>query len=100
MLLRTHLGEVIRDSRKLQGRTLRDVSSSARVSLGYLSEVERGEKEASSELLAAICDALQLPLSRLFAEVSDRFAGEENETLATPVALPVRPQREEQAPAA
>jgi len=76
------------------------VSASARVSLGYLSEVERGEKEASSELLAAICDALQLPLSRLFAEVSDRFAGEENETLATPVALPVRPQPEAQAPSA
>ncbi|GAB47382.1 helix-turn-helix domain-containing protein [Mobilicoccus pelagius] len=100
VLLRTHLGEVIRESRKDQGRTLRDVSSSARVSLGYLSEVERGEKEASSELLAAICEALHMPLSQLFAEVSDRFAEEEGTTLAPPVALPVRPRPEAQAPAA
>ncbi|MGH3149374.1 MAG: helix-turn-helix domain-containing protein, partial [Streptosporangiaceae bacterium] len=57
-----------------QGRTLRDVSASARVSLGYLSEVERGQKEASSELLAAICGALNTPLSQVFREVSDNFA--------------------------
>ena len=100
MLLRTHLGEVIRDSRTRQGRTLRDVSARARVSLGYLSEVERGEKEASSELLAAICAALELPLSHLFSAVSDRFADEEGVTLAAPVVLPVRPQPQAQAPAA
>ncbi|WP_040161921.1 helix-turn-helix domain-containing protein [Mobilicoccus massiliensis] len=100
VLLRTHVGDVIRESRKDQGRTLRDVSASARVSLGYLSEVERGEKEASSELLAAICEALELPLSRLFAEVSTRYASLEHESLATPVALPVRPRVEAQAPAA
>jgi transcriptional regulator with XRE-family HTH domain len=57
-----------------QGRTLREVSASARVSLGYLSEVERGRKEASSELLAAICAALETPLSQVFREVSDNFA--------------------------
>jgi transcriptional regulator with XRE-family HTH domain len=57
-----------------QGRTLREVSASARVSLGYLSEVERGQKEASSELLAAICGALNTPLSQVFREVSDNFA--------------------------
>lgn len=88
-LLRTHLGEVIRESRKDQGRTLRDVSAAARVSLGYLSEVERGEKEASSELLASICDALELPLSHVLAEVSRRFGVEEH--LTRPVPLPVRP---------
>src|SRR5262249_20363251 len=57
-----------------QGRTLREVSAAARVSLGYLSEVERGQKEASSELLAAICGALETPLSQVFREVSDNFA--------------------------
>jgi transcriptional regulator with XRE-family HTH domain len=57
-----------------QGRTLRDVSTSARVSLGYLSEVERGQKEASSELLAAICGALEVPLSEVMRSVSDNVA--------------------------
>src|SRR5262249_49756385 len=60
--------------RQRQGRTLREVSAAARVSLGYLSEVERGQKEASSELLAAICSALETPLSQVFREVSDNFA--------------------------
>jgi len=58
VLLRQEIGDVLRDARREQGRTLREVSSIARVSLGYLSEVERGQKEASSELLAAICGAL------------------------------------------
>ena len=53
--LRQAIGEVLRDVRQRQGRTLREVSQRARVSLGYLSEVERGQKEASSELLAWIC---------------------------------------------
>lgn len=100
VLLRAHLGDVIRESRKEQGRTLRDVSAAARVSLGYLSEVERGEKEASSELLASICDALELPLSRVFAEVSTRFATVESVELAAPVTLPVRPRIEAQVTAA
>jgi transcriptional regulator with XRE-family HTH domain len=60
-----------------QSRTLREVSSSARVSLGYLSEVERGQKEPSSELLAAICAALDVELSDLFAEVSQTLRREE-----------------------
>jgi len=63
MLLRDALGETLRDARTRQNRTLRDVSTAANVSLGYLSEVERGRKEASSELLASICDALDLELS-------------------------------------
>jgi transcriptional regulator with XRE-family HTH domain len=74
VLLRQLLGDVLRRLRQRQGRTLREVSASARVSLGYLSEVERGQKEASSELLAAICGALGTPLSQVFREVSDNFA--------------------------
>ena len=71
IVLRLHLGEELRRQRLRQGLTLRQVSASARVSLGYLSEVERGQKEASSELLAAICGALDLPLSQLLRHVSD-----------------------------
>lgn len=74
LLLRVVLGEVLREVRVNQSRTLREVSKVARVSLGYLSEVERGQKEASSELLAAICGALRIPLSELFRQVSDEIA--------------------------
>src|ERR1700712_4405444 len=70
MLLRDALGETLRDARTSQNRTLRDVSTAANVSLGYLSEVERGRKEASSELLAAICDALDLRLAEVLDTVS------------------------------
>lgn len=65
VLLREAIGDRLRRTRTAQHRTLREVSRSARVSLGYLSEVERGRKEPSSELLAAICDALRLPLADL-----------------------------------
>jgi transcriptional regulator with XRE-family HTH domain len=74
VLLRHLLGDALRRLRLRQGRTLREVSATARVSLGYLSEVERGQKEASSELLASICDALGAPLSQVLREVSDNFA--------------------------
>src|SRR5881409_1519816 len=77
VLLRHLLGDVLRRLRLRQGRTLREVSASARVSLGYLSEVERGQKEASSELLASICDALDLELADLLAEVSQELRGTE-----------------------
>ncbi|HEY5878790.1 MAG TPA: helix-turn-helix transcriptional regulator [Nakamurella sp.] len=70
MLLRDAVGETLRDTRNRQNRTLRDVSTAANVSLGYLSEVERGRKEASSELLASICDALDLELSDFLDSVS------------------------------
>ena len=66
-LLREVIGDVLRRARTDQGRTLREVSDTARVSLGYLSEVERGRKEASSELLSAICGALDVPLSQEMA---------------------------------
>jgi len=68
--LRDALGGTLRDARTRQNRTLRDVSTAANVSLGYLSEVERGRKEASSELLAAICDALDVELAELLHSVS------------------------------
>ena len=72
--LREFLGAELRRVRLLQGRTLRDVSASASVSLGYLSEVERGEKEASSEMLLAICGALDVPLSIVLATVAEDIA--------------------------
>ncbi len=74
VVFRQELGDVLRDARRAQGRTLRQVSSDARVSLGYLSEIERGQKEASSELLASVADALGLPLSYVLREVSGRIA--------------------------
>lgn len=73
MLLRKILGDALRRQRQRQSRTLRDVSADASVSLGYLSEVERGQKEASSELLSSICDALGVPLSDVLREVSDEL---------------------------
>jgi transcriptional regulator with XRE-family HTH domain len=77
-MLREVLGAELRRVRLLQGRTLRDVSASASVSLGYLSEVERGEKEASSEMLLAICGALGVPLSRVLANVAHDIAVHED----------------------
>lgn len=74
VLLRQELGDVLRDVRLQQGRTLRQVASRASVALGYLSEVERGQKEASSEILAAVADALEVPLSSILREVGDRLA--------------------------
>lgn len=83
LLLREAIGDSLRRARTAQSRTLREVSGSARVSLGYLSEVERGRKEASSELLAAICDALEVPLSQVFGDVSHALASGEQELVAT-----------------
>lgn len=74
VLMRELVGESLREERAAQGKTLREVSASARVSLGYLSEVERGQKEASSELLAAICNSLDLPLATLLLLMSEKCA--------------------------
>jgi XRE family transcriptional regulator, stress-response regulator len=91
ILFRRLLGVVLREHRRSQGRTLRDVSAEARVSLGYVSEIERGQKEASSECLAAICAALSVPLSVVMAEVSDELAREEASMAAlTSLRLPSR----------
>jgi transcriptional regulator with XRE-family HTH domain len=68
-LLRTTLGEVLRRTRQKQRRTLADVARAAKVSMPYLSEVERGRKEASSEVLAAICDALDVELAEVLVQV-------------------------------
>lgn len=77
VLLRVVIGEQLRKIRQDQKRTLREVSRSAQVSLGYLSEVERGQKEASSELLGSICKALNVSLSTLLIEVSADLAAAE-----------------------
>src|SRR3954468_20303443 len=74
ILLRRVVGDALRARRQAQHRTLREVSGAANVSLGYLSEVERGQKEASSELLSSICDALGSQLSQVLREVSDTMA--------------------------
>ncbi|WP_107658211.1 helix-turn-helix domain-containing protein [Nocardia suismassiliense] len=107
-LLREAIGDSLRRARLAQSRTLREVSTSARVSLGYLSEVERGRKEASSELLAAICAALDVPLSRVLWDVSTIMAGADGLPTRTPAdaaaaPLPVaaeEPTAAEAAPAA
>ncbi|MEX0429201.1 helix-turn-helix domain-containing protein [Nocardioides sp. DS6] len=88
VLFRRLLGDVLRAQRMERGMTLREVSAEARVSLGYISEIERGQKEASSELLASLCTALEVPLSDVLREVSDAVALEEAASLPTPI--PVR----------
>ena len=74
ILLRRVIGDALRARRQAQHRTLREVSTAANVSLGYLSEIERGQKEASSELLAAVCDALGARLSEVLRDVSSTVA--------------------------
>jgi len=75
-LLRTTLGGVLRRIRREQGRTLADVARVASISVPYLSELERGRKEASSEVLAAICDGLRIGLRDLLAEVGRELSGD------------------------
>jgi transcriptional regulator with XRE-family HTH domain len=74
ILVRQEIGDVLRDFRLQKGRTLRQVASKASVALGYLSEVERGQKEASSEILASVAEALETPISVIMREVGDRLA--------------------------
>ena len=85
-LLREVIGDVLRRVRTSQGRTLREVSDSARVSLGYLSEVERGRKEASSELLTAICGALDIPLSEMLTDAGRQLERQERADVTTSAA--------------
>ena len=77
VIFRRLLGETLRQVRLDRGMTLRDVSADARVSLGYISEIERGQKEASSELLASLCQAMDLPLSDVLRDVADAVSIEE-----------------------
>ncbi|MER7798126.1 helix-turn-helix transcriptional regulator [Microbacterium sp. NPDC096154] len=74
ILVRQEIGDVLRDMRQQKGQTLRQVASRASVALGYLSEVERGQKEASSEILASVAEALDVPISSIMREVGDRIA--------------------------
>lgn len=85
IVLRNVIGDELRRRRQDQGRTLRDISGAASVSLGYLSEIERGQKEASSELIAAICGALEVSLSDILASVSTSVAHAES---AQPLTFP------------
>jgi transcriptional regulator with XRE-family HTH domain len=77
VILRQEIGDVLRSYRLRRGQTLRQVAARASVALGYLSEVERGQKEVSSEILASVADALEVPLAVLLREVSDRVAAVE-----------------------
>lgn len=90
VILREILGESLRELRTSESLTLREVSGRAQVSLGYLSEIERGQKEASSELLNAICGALGVPLSSVLRLVSDRIDARDD---AHVTQLPVRNAR-------
>jgi transcriptional regulator with XRE-family HTH domain len=83
VLLREAIGDRLRHARTNQRRTLRDISRAAKVSLGYLSEVERGQKEASSELLASICGALELPLGELLHNVAADISALDTVDVAT-----------------
>ena len=87
VLVREAVGLTLRAARTSQNRTLRDVARDARVSLGYLSEVERGQKEASSELLNAICVALGLSLSGVFNDVALELKSRESVTLLSSMPL-------------
>jgi transcriptional regulator with XRE-family HTH domain len=92
ILFRRLLGDVLREQRRSQGRTLREISAEAGVSLGYISEIERGQKEASSECLAAICAALDVPLSVVLGEVSGELAREEA-SISALTSLPLNSRR-------
>jgi transcriptional regulator with XRE-family HTH domain len=92
VLFRRQLGDVLRGERMRRGMTLRELSSDARISLGYISEIERGQKEASSELLASLCEALDVALSDVLREVSDTVAVEEAR-IATEAAIERVPAR-------
>ncbi|HEX4722232.1 MAG TPA: helix-turn-helix transcriptional regulator [Pseudonocardiaceae bacterium] len=104
VLLREAIGDRLRHARTTQHRTLREVSRAARVSLGYLSEVERGRKEASSELLAAICDALELPLADLLHLVATDVSAIDVHTVddvkVPATTVPARPSDDEPSAAA
>jgi transcriptional regulator with XRE-family HTH domain len=81
LLVRREIGDVLRELRLQKRHTLRQVAGRASVALGYLSEIERGQKEASSEILLAIAEALDVPISQIMREVSDRLAVVEGLTI-------------------
>jgi hypothetical protein len=77
-LVRQEVGDVLRVLRQQKGRTLRQISSRASVALGYLSEVERGQKEVSSEILASVAYALDVPVSKIMRLVAERLEAVES----------------------
>jgi transcriptional regulator with XRE-family HTH domain len=81
LLVRREIGDVLRELRLQKRHTLRQVAGRASVALGYLSEIERGQKEASSEILLSIAEALDVPISQIMREVSDRLAALEGLTI-------------------
>jgi len=85
-LVRQEIGDVLRDLRQQKGFTLRQVASRAKVALGYLSEIERGQKEASSEILSSVAAALDVPISQIMHLVAERF--EAVETVVIPDTVP------------
>jgi transcriptional regulator with XRE-family HTH domain len=93
VVFRRVLGDVLRRLRLERGLTMRQVSADARVSLGYISEIERGQKEASSELLGSLCSALDVPLSEVLSEVSLAVAIEEAATAPTPITVSTATRR-------
>ncbi|MFJ3393844.1 helix-turn-helix domain-containing protein [Leifsonia aquatica] len=96
MLLRHALGSVLRRIRTEQGTTLRQLSETSRVSIPYLSEIERGRKEASSEILAALCRVLEVPEGELLTRVAAEFAGAAGAQAAAPAqVLSLVPERDE-----
>ena len=84
MLLRHALGEQLRHARHDSGLSIRALSSAAGVSIGYLSEIERGRKEVSSEILAAICRALNLATATVVATAAERMAAPSAEVVPMP----------------
>ena len=81
LLVCREIGDVLRELRLQKRHTLRQVAGRASVALGYLSEIERGQKEASSEILLAIAEALDVPISQIMREVSERLAALEGLTI-------------------
>ena len=72
-LWRHVLGEVLREERLVQERILTEVAAAAGVSPQYLSEIERGRKEPSSEILGSVTDALGLELFDVVHRVGERL---------------------------
>ncbi|MDR2930757.1 MAG: helix-turn-helix domain-containing protein [Propionibacteriaceae bacterium] len=83
LLLREAIGETIRDLRMREHRTLREVSAHAQMSLGYLSEIERGQKEASSEVLSWVADALGITVGELMMDVAERLVAYESSSVVS-----------------
>jgi transcriptional regulator with XRE-family HTH domain len=77
MNLATAIGESIRTARMEKGMTLRDLSAKSHISLGYLSEVERGTKDASSLVLECVVQGLSLPLYKIIDEASRKLRDSE-----------------------